>query len=131
MNWDIRFLEMAKTIAAYSKDPSSKVGAVIVDSRKRIVSLGFNGFARGVRDDAERYQNREIKYELVIHAEINAILFAKQDVTGYTVYSTHYPCPRCAAVICQAGIGRVVIPDAVTDFEKRYQELCELSFHQF
>lgn len=129
--WDIRFLEMAKVIGDWSKDPSSKVGAVIVDSRKRIISLGFNGFARGVRDDAERYQDRDVKYELVIHAEINAILFAGGDVRGYTLYSTHHPCSRCAAVICQSGIARVVIPDTISDFEKRQAGNVELAWHQF
>jgi len=107
--WDSRFIEMAEFIADWSKDPSTKVGAVVVRSDRTIASVGFNGFARGVLDTVERLSNRELKYPLTVHAEINAILSAKESVRGHTLYvSPLPPCATCAGAIIQAGIGRVV-----------------------
>jgi len=108
--WDTRFLELAKQVGSWSKDPSTQAGAVIVDQRNRIVSVGFNGFPAGIADD-ERLNNREDKYPLVIHAEMNAQLFAKQDLEGCTVYTYPLPpCSRCASVLVQVDIARVVFP---------------------
>ena len=109
--WDQRFLHLAQHIASWSKDPSTKVGAVIVDDAKRIVSTGYNGFPRQVQDVAERYENRELKYELIVHAEANALLTPTRPVAGCTLYVWPLPtCARCAALIVQAGIKRVVSP---------------------
>ena len=106
--WDYRFMEMARLVASWSKDPSSQVGAVLTRG-KFVVSVGFNGFPQGVADSAERLENREIKYPTILHAEINAILSARQDVRGCSIYVTPYmPCPQCAAVVVQSGITRVV-----------------------
>jgi dCMP deaminase len=117
--WDARFLGLAKHIAWWSKDPSTGVGAVIVDQKNRVVSLGFNGLPRGVEDSGDRLHNRETKYSLVIHAEENALLFANRPVDGCTLYVWPLPpCSRCAAKIIQAGISRVVcppVPDSVSD----------------
>jgi len=77
VRWHKRFLEMAKLISTWSKDPSTQCGAVIIDAKKRVISMGFNGFPSGTSDDPDLYQNREKKYKRVIHAEKNAILFAK------------------------------------------------------
>ena len=104
--WDSRFLDLAKLIATWSKDSSTKVGSAIVDQKNRVVSLGFNGYARGVHDSPH---DRDKKLRLTIHAEENSLLFAKQDLEGYTLYVTHHPCARCAAKIIQAGISRVVV----------------------
>ena len=107
-NWDKRFLEMAKLVATWSKDPSTQVGAVITRG-KFVVSLGFNGHPRGVIDSPERLENREVKYRTIIHAEINAILTSKQDLEGCTVYVWPFmPCSQCGAAVVQAGIKRVV-----------------------
>lgn len=106
--WDRFYLGMADYIASASKDPSTKVGAVVVRPDKTVASLGFNGFPRGMRDDPDLYMDRETKYSRIIHAEINAILNAKEPLTGYTLYVTHHPCDRCAVQIVQAGIRRVV-----------------------
>jgi dCMP deaminase len=103
--WDQRFLGLAAHVAQWSKDPSTQVGAVIVDEKNRVVSLGFNGFPRGVED---RDMPREQKLLRTIHAEVNALLFARQDVEGCTMYVTHPPCAQCAAKIVQAGIKEVV-----------------------
>ena len=107
-NWDKRFLEMAKLVATWSKDPSTQVGAVITRG-KFVVSLGFNGHPKGVPDTAERLENREVKYRTIIHAEINAILTSKQDLEGCTIYVWPFmPCSQCGAAVVLAGIKRVV-----------------------
>ncbi len=109
LKWDRRFLALAEHIAQWSKDPSSKVAAIIVDKDKRIVSLGYNGFPKGIAD--ERLDNREEKYLTVVHAEVNAILFANQSIKGCTIYLWPYPsCLPCTSIIIQSGIKRVVSP---------------------
>ena len=110
INWDMRFMRLARHIAEWSKDPSSGVGCVIVDNLKRVVSTGFNGFPRGVADDG-RLQNRPAKLELIVHAEMNALLSAPREVRGCTLYVWPLPtCSGCAKHIVQAGVGRVVFP---------------------
>ena len=114
-NWDSRFLELAKLVSTWSKDPSTQVGAVITRG-KFVVSLGFNGHPKGVADTPERLEIRENKYRTIIHAEINAILTAKQDLEGCTIYLWPFmPCSQCGAAIVQAGIKRVVAPQADND----------------
>ena len=101
-------MDMARLVASWSKDPSSKVGAVITRG-KFVVSVGFNGFPKGIADSADRLENREIKYPTILHAEINAVLSARQDIRGCALYVTPYmPCPQCAAVVVQSGISRIV-----------------------
>lgn len=108
-DWDTRFLDLAEHISKWSKDPSTKVGAVIVDSYRRIVSTGYNGFSVGVMDSYDRLTDRDTKYEMIIHAEANAILFAHQRMNGMTLYTTPFqPCSRCASLIIQSGISRVI-----------------------
>ena len=101
--WDRRFFDLAFYIAGWSKDPSTKVGAVVVDpGNRRIVSTGFNGFPLGVEDTEARLENREVKYEMVVHAEQNALLFAGPQAIGCTLYVTPLPpCARCAVIIIQ------------------------------
>lgn len=109
-HWDARFIALAELVAGWSKDPSTKVGAVIVDDKNRIVSIGFNGFPRGVTDD-DRLDDRPKKYDLTVHAEANALLFAGRSVEGCTLYTWPLPpCIRCAAMVVQAGIAKVVAP---------------------
>lgn len=120
MSWSERFLALAQLVASWSKDPSTKVGAVVVDSQNRVVSVGFNGFPRRVADD-ERLLDRVQKYELIVHAEISAVLFAGRPVEGCTIYTWPLPpCSRCAAVLIQAGIRKVVSPPA----PERWRESC-------
>ena len=107
--WDKRFLDLAKLCGSWSKDPSTQVGAVIVDDNNRIVSIGFNGFPQGVDDSEERLVDREIKYDIIVHAEANALMFANKSVEGCTLYTWPFqPCSRCAGLIIQSGIKRVV-----------------------
>ncbi len=119
--WDTRFLGLAAHISAWSKDPSSQVGAVITDGN-RIVSLGYNGFAAGVVDAPERLTDRERKLNLTIHAEENAMIFAKRDLSGCTVFVTHPPCPRCASKLIQEEVGRVVYIVPSDDFLSRWAD---------
>lgn len=108
-DWDTRFLDLAEHISLWSKDPSTKVGAVIVDDYRRVISTGYNGFPQGVMDSFDRLSNRELKYEMIIHAEVNAILFAKQDLRDATLYTYPFqPCSRCASMVIQSGISSVV-----------------------
>lgn len=110
--WDRRFLEMAKLVSTWSKDPNKKVGCVIVRPDKSIVSTGFNGFPIGCDDSSLKYENQGIKLERIIHAEMNAIFLARTDLTDCTMYI--YPpgvgpsCCRCSTGIIQAGISRIV-----------------------
>lgn len=108
--WDRRFLLLASVIAEWSKDPSTKVGCVIVGPDREIVSTGFNGFPRGVCDLEARMERPE-KYFWTSHAESNAVAQAARigaRLKGCTAYVTHQPCASCARSLVQAGIERVV-----------------------
>lgn len=109
--WDKRFLQMAELTASWSLDPSTKTGAVIVDPKRRIVSLGYNGLPQGIADTPERLNVRELKYKIIVHCERNAIIFANRDLSGCTLYTWPFmSCATCAAMVIQAGIIRVVAP---------------------
>lgn len=134
--WDFRFLRVAEMVASWSKDPSTKCGAVIVRPDLSICSVGFNGFPRGCSDDPGIYANRELKYERVVHAELNALLAAKEPVNGYTLYS--WPpsigpsCARCSAHIVQAGIGRVVhVRQDTSDLNARWGQSIKIGLDMF
>ena len=110
IDWDYKFIGLAEHISSWSKDPSTKVGSVITDENNRIVSVGYNGFPKGIADDA-RLDDRSTKYELIVHGEINAILFAGRSLKGCTLYTWPFqPCARCATIVIQSGITRVVSP---------------------
>lgn len=114
LKWDYRFFALAAFVASWSKDPSTKVGAVIVDRRHRVLGFGYNGFARGVHDSEERYANREEKLKRIVHAEVNAMLNAAR-TEGCILYCTFCPCAQCASLIVQAGISRVVCRKSPSD----------------
>lgn len=106
--WDKRFLDLAKLVSTWSKDPSTKVGSVIVDANNRIVSVGYNGFPPGISDDS-RLDNREEKYKIILHAENNALLYSNRDLRGCKIYTYPFmPCPGCTSMIIQSGITDVV-----------------------
>ncbi len=130
--WDRDFLALAEWYAKRkSKDPSTQTGAVITRGRE-IVSLGYNGFARGVVDDPARYANRELKYKLVVHCERNAIILAKQDLTGCTLYTWPFmSCSVCAGMVIQAGITRCVAPFLPEHLKERWGEDIGWSMTQF
>lgn len=112
--WDRYYLGMAEYVASASKDPSTKVGSVLVNPlTKGIVSVGYNGFPRKIKDLEERYNNREQKYLMVVHSEENSIIFAGIRARGSILYvwpSFMLPpiCSRCCASAIQAGISEIV-----------------------
>lgn len=109
LKWDRRFLELARFVSEWSKDPSTKVGAVIADPMNRVVSVGFNGLPRRVQDFPDRIVDREKKLRMIVHADMNALMFAQRSLVGCTMYTwPAIPCSQCAASIIQAGIVRVV-----------------------
>jgi dCMP deaminase len=124
-------VEMAMHVAKLSKDPSTQVGAVIFDPKRRVVSAGYNGFARGVADTSERLENRDIKYKLVLHAEKNAILFATASLENCTIVVTHPCCAQCAAQVIQSGIKHVIWPKPTPEFMERWANDYALSVMQF
>ncbi len=126
--WDRRFIDLALHISDWSKDPSTKVGCVVVGADREIRSTGFNGFPRGIEDSIERLEDREMKYPLICHAEENAIMHAARigiSLKDCVAYVTWPPCTRCARSLIQAGVVEVVFPKDieiperwVEDFER-------------
>jgi dCMP deaminase len=117
-HWDLKYLDLCRKVASWSKDPSTKCGAWIVDDEHRPLSFGFNGFPRGVDDRPELYLDREAKYARVEHAEKNALWNCNLRPVGATLYvwsSTGWAvCNECAKGIIQTGIRRVVMPSVFT-----------------
>lgn len=119
-NWDLRFMQLADYVAQWSKDKSTKVGAVIVID-KNPVSVGYNGFPRGCNDDIDERHERPIKYDWVLHAEENAIINAArygQKTLGADMYLNWFPCAKCAGMIVNAGIKRIFC-DKEPDFNNK------------
>lgn len=112
-DWDYRFLELAKHISTWSKDPSTQVGAVAVRDR-RILATGYNGFPRGIEDSPERLADRQQKLLRTVHAEANVVAQASLhgvSLEGASIYIWPFlPCSSCCTLLIQAGIQRVVVP---------------------
>ena len=113
-SWDEYFIKIAEQVAIRSKDPSTKTGCVVVDEKNRPVSFGYNGFVAGC-NEAKMTQERPMKYLLVIHAEMNAILFSKRDLSGCTLYSLYAPCENCLKFIIQTGIRKIIYKNSVVE----------------
>ena len=114
--WDLRFIDLARHISEWSKDPSTKVGCVIVGEDREIRSTGFNGFQRGIDDTSERLEDRNQKYPMICHAEENAIMHAARigvSLKGTMAYVTWPPCSRCSRSLIQAGVSEVIYPSNV------------------
>ena len=111
--WTRRYLDIAKEVGTWSKDPSKQIGAVAVGDKGQILSQGYNGFPRGVKDTDDRYNVREEKYKYVVHGEMNCIYNACNSgvsLNGATLYVTGLPvCSECAKGIIQVGIKKVVM----------------------
>lgn len=112
IDWETYFISLAHLSALRSKDPSTQVGAVIVDNLNKIVSIGYNGLPRGCEDNQFPWGREgeflKTKYPFVVHAELNAILNATRSVIGCTIYVSLFPCNECAKAIIQSGIKKVV-----------------------
>jgi len=123
--WDRRFLELCFHVSQWSKDPRTKAGAVLVKNINQEPVLGYNGFPRKLKDKPNRYINRELKHKIALHAERNAIVTAKRDLTGYTMYSSLRPCIFCTCDIIQAGITRLVYPKLMKEDVEKYADYRE------
>ncbi len=106
--WDEYFMKIAETVALKSKDPSSKMGCVIVDQNKRVVSVGFNGMIQSADESKMTLTERPMKYYFAIHSEMNALIYARQDLKGCTIYNRVATCENCLKYCLQAGIKRFV-----------------------
>ncbi|MCK8461605.1 dCMP deaminase family protein [Mycoplasma capricolum subsp. capricolum] len=112
LSWQHYFMLIAKASAMRSKDPNTQVGAIVVNELQQIVATGYNGFPRGVSDDDFPWSKTnedwlENKYAYVAHAELNAIVSSRSDLSNCDLYVTLFPCNECAKIIIQAGIKRI------------------------
>lgn len=136
--WDIRFMRLAREISRWSKDPSTKLGSIIVNSERKIVATGYNGFPKGIDDTFERLSNRDEKYPRIVHAEANALMNALYNgvsVKNCTIYIYGLPpCPDCTKLIIQSGISRIIItPDpykAATHWSDKWDKISKLMIEE-
>ena len=131
-SWDGHFMDMAILVAQRSKDPSTKVGCVVVSEDKIVVATGYNGLPRGVEDRSEGME-RPAKYLWTSHAEENAVAQSARvgaKLKGGTAFVTHHPCSRCARSLIQAGITRVVIGDGKTSMPDEEFEVARVMFQE-
>ena len=119
--WPKSFLKEAQFTATRSKDPSTKVGAIVVNQKKRIVSTGYNGPPQGCHDQE---MTRDKKLLRTLHAELNCVLFASQPLDDCTIFVTAPTCAQCMAAIIQVGITTVYALAAEKEFEGRWLESC-------
>jgi dCMP deaminase len=114
--WDLHFMNIAlNEVAHWSKDPNKKVGCLIVSPDSRQFTMGYNGFPQGVDDDVSHLKDKISKNQLTVHAELNAILNARTNLTNWVLYVTEPPCIECVKALIQAGIVRVVCPPILTN----------------
>ena len=122
--WDLRFKNLALEVSQWSKDPSTKVGCIAVKDRK-VIATGYNGFPAGISDNKEDYENRDIKYKKIVHAEKNMIYNACQhgvSLVGSTVYVSGLPtCEECWKGLVQVGISRLVMPSVKSLIGEAYE----------
>lgn len=127
-DWDSRYMRLAQEVSSWSKDPSSQIGAVAIGDKGQVLSQGYNGFPRGIHDHIERYTNREIKYDYIVHAEMNCIYNASYNgisLKDSTIYVYGLPvCSECAKAIIQVGAKRVVT-NTVNLPEDRWYNSCK------
>ena len=142
ISWDEFFMGVALLSAERSKDPSTQVGACIVNSDNKIVSTGYNGAPRGYDDDTCMTWEREgnfldTKYAYVCHAELNAILNSPSPVKGARIYVGLFPCNECAKAIIQSGIKEIIyMSDKYKDTEgdiasKKMLDNCGVTYRKF
>ncbi len=137
-SWDEYFLNICDAVATRSHDQNTKVGCVITDKRHRIIATGYNGFPSGVNDsilpsdrentieiETETGMEKVTKYDVITHAEANAIASSRSSLVGCTAYVNMFPCNDCAKLIITAGIDNVVYRT------KRNDKLQNLSYELF
>ncbi len=133
--WNERYMQMAKEVSLWSKDPNTKVGAVAVGSKGQILSQGFNGFPRGILDTSERLNDRETKYQYVVHAEMNVIYnatYSGVSLDGAKLYVYGLPvCSECAKGIIQVGIKEVYVAQECIDLRPHWFESFQKTLDMF
>lgn len=129
--WTRFFLGMADYVATASKDPSTKVGAVLVDEHRRVTGIGYNGFPDSIPDDPEMLADRETKYRYTIHAEPNSVLNCSVPTRGLQMFINYPPCSDCAKFVIQAGIVRVTTWAPTEDLMSRWASSIEASQDMF
>lgn len=133
LKWHNRYVALANEVASWSKDPSTRVGAVAIGSKGQVLAQGYNGFPRGIEDRLCRYNNRELKYRYVVHAEMNVIYNATYNgvsLDGSTLYVSGLPvCSECAKGVIQVGISKVVIN--VSEMKEPWKHSWEISKEMF
>ena len=130
----IWFFKIAETIAEASPDRSTKVGCIIVGPDYEIRAQGYNGFPRGFDDERTEYHERPFKYDLVVHAEANAIANAARTgvcLKGCVAYVTHPPCCHCASLLVNSGVSRVVWRPGGEDFQGRWKRSNDIALDIF
>ena len=128
--WDYRWFQLLDLVASWSNDPSTKVAAIIIPQNSDIPVLGYNGFPRNVKDYPERYNDRELKYKLIVHAEQNCILNALRNninIKDGKIYVSFPPCHECSKSIVQSGLSEVIYRKPTEDFLSRWKESLEIS----
>jgi dCMP deaminase len=121
--WDIRFINLAREVSKWSKDPSTKTGAVIVRPDRSISGIGYNGFPQSMEDWDYLYADREEKYSRIVHCEMNALMFSRDHLPlhGYTLYTWPFlSCDRCVVHMLQSGIKTFVAPKPTDDQLSRW-----------
>ena len=118
--WDGRFTAMAHLVASWSKDPGRRVGAVVVAPDMRAMSIGYNGFPRGLDDSPVRLGDNHARLILSVHAESNAMSQATFPLVGAALYVTYFPCHECVKVMVQRGVARLVTYDFPRDIESKW-----------
>ena len=142
LKWDEYFMGLAKLSAMRSKDPSTQVGACIVDGNNKVVSIGYNGMPRGVDDEIIPWGHGEgldSKYLYVCHAEFNAILNTRDGsaLSGCRIYVTLFPCNECAKAIVQVGIKEIIYADdkyhdnVEEQASRRILDMAGVKYHQY
>jgi len=133
LKWHNRYVALANEVASWSKDPSTRVGAVAIGSKGQVLAQGYNGFPRGIEVRLCRYNNRELKYRYVVHAEMNVIYNATYNgvsLDGSTLYVSGLPvCSECAKGVIQVGISKVVIN--VSEMKEPWKHSWEISKEMF
>jgi dCMP deaminase len=131
ISWDDYFMNVAILSSHRSKDPDKQVGACIVNSEKKIVATGYNGFPTGCSDDAKddsgkKWWSKELKNKYVCHAEANAIMNTTTPIKGCILYCTLFPCNKCTQLLIQGGISEIKYMDTKDQTIEPYKSSVEM-----
>jgi dCMP deaminase len=121
-SWDEYFIQMCNVIKLRSRDPKKQVGAILVSDDNRIISTGYNALKKGSNDNID-WNNRDLVHLLVLHAEVNCLLYATSKFENTTLYSTLSPCSNCIKLIASSGVKKIIYQDKYKDYDS-VKEIC-------